>query len=671
MRLGTKILLLTLAITLSLAGIIVWVVTRDVAGHETQRAQADIARAVSAYFERIAALHEREIELVLESVMEEPANVGQLELLDAGDEAAREHFRSYLLGEVVQKKVKARPPTFQVVVNFEGKPLVAAAPGEPKLAEALARELVTWPYEPILDETDVHPRRYVWVNDGLYLALGRPLRLETSGPPTHAYFIGYRIDDDWARFLLDTSSDNERAEEGGAQAAAWFVVDGRVIARGSTSADLAAAASDGAVANIATAGAADVRRPIAFDAGGERFVGEAVAFELPGGRRGALAVASSLTRALERLRHLQAIIAWVTVGVVVVAVVAFRYVSNLIARPVRQLVAGTRRVAKGEFDEPIVVNRSDELGELAASFNEMAVGLRQRDLVKSTFGKFVDPKVVEGFLADPSRLMPGGDKRVQSVLFSDLAGFTTFSERLDPDDLVALLNEHLGDAAEIVAEMRGIVDKFIGDATVAFWGLPITRADEHAGLACVAALRIVRAIRRLDEQCARLGVPPLSVRVGVATGEVLVGIIGSANKYNYTVMGDTANLGSRLEGLNKTYGTNVLVSARTAAEAAHAVLTRRIDRVRVVGRAEPVEIHEVLAERGQENGVFSLRREAYAQAMSRYERRMWAEAGAAFERMTREWPNDGAARMMLTRCAAFQQSDPGPEWDGVWNATSK
>jgi adenylate cyclase len=300
----------------------------------------------------------------------------------------------------------------------------------------------------------------------------------------------------------------------------------------------------------------------------------------------------------------------------------------------------------------------------------MAIGLRQRDLVKSTFGKFVDPKVIEGFLADPSRLMPGGEKRVQSVLFSDIEGFTSFAERLEPDDLVSLLNGHLGDAADIVTATRGIVDKFIGDAIVAFWGPPITRPDEHAGLACVAALRVARSIRRLDAQCGRLGVRPLAVRVGVATGEVLVGIIGSANKYNYTVMGDAANLGSRLEGLNKIYGTNVLVSERTAQEAAGAVLTRRVDRVRVFGRAEPVDLYEVIAERGEENGAV-LRCEAYAEAMSQYDRRAWPIAAAAFERMTREWPHDGAARAMAERCTAFQESDPGTDWDGIWNAATK
>jgi adenylate cyclase len=671
MRLGTKILLLTLAITLSLAGIIVWVVSRDVSRNETERAQADIERAVSDYFGRIKSLHERAAELV-EILNEEPANAGQLEQLDAGEVAAKEHFRSEIFEKFLHGKLPLKP-TFDVIVNFEGQPKLAYAAGNAKLTEALSRES-SWPIEPILDESNLQPRRYVWVDGGLYFTLGLPLRLEVNGPPTHAYFIGYRIDDSWAQWLLgEGKAGPEPHHIHGTETAAWFVVDGKAIAHGSSFDEKGdRAAQDNAVARIAGGGAADTRRPIAFDAGGEHFVGEAVGFELPGGRRGGLAVASSLTHALSRLRRLQATIAWVTGIVVVIAFLAFRFVSNYIARPVRQLVAGTRRVAKGEFDEPIVLKRRDELGELASSFNEMSLGLQQRDLVKSTFGKFVDPKVVEGFLKDPSMLMPGGEKRVQSVLFSDLASFTTFSEKLAPDDLVNLLNGHLGDAADIVTETRGIVDKFVGDAMVAFWGPPIVGDDEHASLACVAALRIVRSVRRLDEECARLGVPPLNVRVGVATGEVLVGIIGSANKYSYTVMGDVANLGSRLEGLNKIYGTRILALDQTAKAADRSVLTRRIDRVRVVGRAEPVEIYEVLCERGEENGSeVTLRCEAYAEAFACYERRAWADGAAAFERVAAQWPSDSAARAMAKRCEKLHELNPNADWDGVWNATNK
>lgn len=698
MRLGTKILILTLTITLALSGTVVWVVTRDLTAHETSRAHADIDRAVSGYFSRIEALHERVHDFVT-LVIEDPQNRSQLELLDSGDESTLEHFR-LLFDDVVRVSLTRQgpgttadvqastrtsngnpAPAFHVILNFEGRALLTFAPGDTRLADALRREPITWPYEPLLADEPALSRRYVWAAGGLYLALGIPLHIDVSAPATHAYFIGYRIDDRWAAALLGEAGPADAARlPGAAPPQVWFLVDGDVVARAGTIASGAmttdAAATDDTLAAVTlAAGRSDVPRQVGFDAAGEHFVGKALTFGLPGARRGALVVASSLTGALAPLRRLQATIAWVTAGVILVAVVAFQFVSNLIARPVRQLVAGTQRVARGDFDEPIPVVRRDELGELARSFNDMAIGLQQRDLVKSTFGRFVDPRIVEGFLANPERLMPGGDKRVQTVLFSDLKSFTSISEQLDADDLVALLNGYLGDAADVVTGTRGIVDKFIGDAVVAFWGPPITAADEHAALACRAALRIVWGTRRHDERCRQLGVPSLGVRVGIATGEVLVGLIGSSNKYDYTVMGDTANLGSRLEGLNKLYGTSILVTARTAREAGDAVVTRRIDAVRVVGRAEPVEVFEVVADRDEPNAEIAMatarRCEAFAKAAGRYARREWAAAATAFERVCREWPEDSAARTFAERCAAFQHQDPGPGWDGVWAATSK
>jgi class 3 adenylate cyclase len=688
MRLGTKILLLTLAITLGLGGAIVWVVTREVTQDETARARADIRRAVSDYFAHIETLHRQTLYPIIKNVTGDAANQGQLEGLENGEEVSREHFK--LLFREVVKELPAPEPSFHVILNFEGKPLLNYAPKGAGLEAALSRDKIDWPYEPVLGEVPELTRRYVYVDGKLYLAMGIPLRMQASGPPTHAYFLGYLIDNAWVTLQLGSRPGGAVAQVGETPLHAWFVVDHNVVARGATS--TMGRLGERAVANAAerelelftansskpTAAATTTpvtaRRSIAFDAEDEHYVGEAVAFDLPGGKRGAISVASSLTHALQRLQRLQRTIGWVTGGAILIAVVAFRFVSNFIARPVGQLLEGTRRVARGEFDAPIAMKRRDELGQLAAGFNEMAAGLQQRDLVKSTFGKFVDPKVVEGFLADPSRLMPGGEKRVQTILFSDLAEFTTLSEKLEPDDLVALLNGHLGASADIVTATRGIVDKFIGDAVVAFWGPPIVTDDEHAGLACRAASRMARSVRELDEHCARLGVPPLRVRVGVATGEVLVGIIGSANKYNYTVMGDTANLGSRLEGLNKLYGTQVLVTERTAREAEGVVFVRRVDRVRVVNRIEPVELYEVLGERDDaatSDGDARQRCEAYAEALARYERRAWAEAGVAFRGMCQHWPHDAPARAMAQRCVAFEESCPGDDWDGVWNATSK
>jgi adenylate cyclase len=346
-------------------------------------------------------------------------------------------------------------------------------------------------------------------------------------------------------------------------------------------------------------------------------------------------------------------------------VIASRLLARALAKPVEQLVAGTARIAAGNFNVPIDARRRDELGQLARSFNQMAAGLEQRDLIKDTFGKFIDPKIVQSLLDDPDRLRLGGERRVQTVLFADIENFTTLSEKLSPEDLFRLLNGYLEDAADLVSETKGIIDKFIGDGVVAFWGPPLE--EQHAAAACRAALGFVRRAAAHDQLCRELSVPPLRVRVGVATGELLVGNIGSKSKYSYTVMGDVANLASRLEGVNKLYGTQILVSTRTAAEAAlQGIVSRKIDTVRVVGRREPVEMYEVLGQTIAADGELARRRDAFARALAMYSKRQWEEARVAFERI-----DEPPAVALAGRCAVFQEQDPGSTWDGVWNLDRK
>ncbi|MGH7179386.1 MAG: adenylate/guanylate cyclase domain-containing protein, partial [Tepidisphaeraceae bacterium] len=247
--------------------------------------------------------------------------------------------------------------------------------------------------------------------------------------------------------------------------------------------------------------------------------------------------------------------------------------------------------------------------------------------------------------------------REQTVLFADLSNFTSVAERLSPEELFRVLNAYLEEASAAVTDLRGIVDKFVGDGVVAFWGPPLE--SDHATGACLAALRLVN---RAGNSTTTANLPTLRVRVGIASGPVLVGNVGSRSKYNYTVMGDAANLASRLEGANKFYGTQILVSAATA-NAAKAI-TRKIDVVRVIGRNEPVELFEVLGEPGDAEAV--ARCEKYGCAMRLYESRDWQSAAAAFAAI-----GDPPSLVLSARCALFTRSDPGPGWDGVWNFETK
>ena len=654
MRFGTKILLFTLAITLSLSGVVVIAVTITITRAETARAKQSIHATIDQYDARLDA-RAIKIRSDIEKIAGEPDRRAYLnELQESGENVSVEtkiHLHDELLGRVLQTELTDAhdprvTPAFHVLVDARGHVLLAKA-NDGTWEPVLAR--LTWPVEPVLDRA-MPPRFYLSLQSRLHVTIGVPVRVALDEPPTIAYFVAYEINDEWVKAFLG-ATDLRVVMQLGAQ----------TIAR--------SAADEPAEKMLATLAVGSPQRgapsqAVEFRAHGERFVGEYRLY--PAGNRAlALILYGSLDEALKPLRRVQAFIALVTLIAAVLAVAASRVLARTLAGPVEQLVAGTERVARGRFDVPIDARRHDELGQLARSFNQMAAGLEQRDLIKDTFGKFVDPKIVQSLLDDPERLRLGGERRVQTVLFADIENFTTLSEKLSPEDLFRLLNGYLEDAADLVAETKGIIDKFIGDGVVAFWGPPLE--EHHAAAACRAALGFVTRAAAHDELCRELSVPPLRVRVGIATGELLVGNIGSKSKYNYTVMGDVANLASRLEGVNKLYGTQILVSPRTAIEAAPlGIVARKIDTVRVIGRREPVELYEVLGETSSTDGEMARRRDAFARALALYAKRQWEEARIAFERV-----EEAPAIALAGRCAVFQEQDPGAAWDGVWNLDRK
>lgn len=696
LRLATKILLLTLAIALGLAGGVAYFVSRDVRRVEVGRARARIHELVQDYVNSVQSLHER-VESIVRLVMEEPVNRSQLEQIGGTTpeaQTARVQLGDEVFGWVVQRELSQRDfgaPKFHVLLDLDGTPLLRTAlrpraeagPRErpyetdPVLQPALDGAQIEWPVGQVAqDASRTAVRTYVRIAGKLYLAMGVPLRsgLDPQEPPSHVYFIGYEVDQAWTRLLV-RSSGLESHGEVAANAApislqAAFFMDGKVIAsysHGSSGQGLEQALT----AVIAKIDEHDAERQIEFDANGEHFIGEAITFHAAPSAHGALAVASSLDQQLKALHELQRTIAIVTGVVLLLAVVAFQFVSQLIARPVRRLVAGSERIARGELGTAVVLNRRDELGDLATSFNMMAEGLRQRERIKDTFGKFVDPRVAEKLWSTGlGKGRAAGERLVQSILFTDLEGFTSATEKLSGDDVVALLNDYLADGAEAVQSTLGIVDKFVGDAVVAFWGPQIV--EDYAARACRTALRYVRQASRHRERCEALGIAPLRVRAGISTGEVVVGIIGSPDKWNYTVIGDAANLGSRLEGLNKVYGTSVLACSRTAAQTGESVIARRIDRVRVVGRAEAVDVYEILAERAEDDAevikTAESRRAAYDTAWRTYADRNWDAAANAFAALAES--GDKAATVLAARCRRFAAQQP-EGWDGVWNLESK
>ncbi|MFH1059652.1 MAG: adenylate/guanylate cyclase domain-containing protein [Pseudomonadota bacterium] len=282
--------------------------------------------------------------------------------------------------------------------------------------------------------------------------------------------------------------------------------------------------------------------------------------------------------------------------------------------------------------------------------------------VRRAFAFYLSEDVIEAVLKDPSRLRLGGQRRALSIYFSDLQGFTSISEKLDPEQLTGLLNDYLGDMTDIILEEGGTLDKYEGDAIIAFWNAPLDQPDHY--------MRAVRASLRCQQKLAerraefreRAGVD-LYMRIGLNSGEVVVGNMGSAKRFDYTMLGDAANLASRLEGANKVFGTYLMASEATWGPVSDELAGRELGRLRVVGRKVPVKVFEPLGVAGQTDLAPW---EPFVRGLELVGRGDWDAAAAAFAAL----PEDSASRTYLKRCQELS-GQPPEAWDGVWNLTSK
>jgi len=306
---------------------------------------------------------------------------------------------------------------------------------------------------------------------------------------------------------------------------------------------------------------------------------------------------------------------------------------------------------------------------LAAAFSYATEG-RQKLYIRHMFGQYMSETVINHLLEHPEKLQLGGERRRVTLFFSDLAGFTTISERLSAETVVSLLNDYLSAMTEIILEEEGTVDKFEGDAIMAFWGAPLDQADQ-AARACRAALRQQAALQDLNRQFADLNLPPLSMRIGLNTGDAIVGNLGSAKRFDYTVIGDTVNLASRLEGVNKFYGSYVMASEATAAECTGSVEFRELDLVAVKGKEQAIRVFEVLGLTGGLEPEVISRRQDFAQALELYRQGRFPEAQAGFEAILTENPKDGPARVYRDRCRKFMEAPPPAGWDTVFRPEGK
>ena len=295
----------------------------------------------------------------------------------------------------------------------------------------------------------------------------------------------------------------------------------------------------------------------------------------------------------------------------------------------------------------------------------------EKTRIRQMFQQYLPPAVVKELIRNPELLALGGEERVATMLFSDVQGFSRVAEGLAPTQLVALLNEYLTVMTDVVVEHGGIIDKYLGDALMAEFGVPVP-VDDHAVRACRAALRMRDELARLRQGWKARGMPELHARIGINTGRVLVGNLGSFRMMDYTCMGDHVNLASRLEGVNKEYGTQILVSELTWKLVESHFVGREIDRVRVVGREEPVAIFELVAVREaavSEDTTALLA--GFAEALALCRDRKFGAALDAFEALHQRFPDDGPTAVYLERSRKNAILPPPVDWDGVYQLASK
>jgi len=295
---------------------------------------------------------------------------------------------------------------------------------------------------------------------------------------------------------------------------------------------------------------------------------------------------------------------------------------------------------------------------------------RQRRQLRTVFDKYMAAEVVDEIMRNPEAIRLGGEKKELSVLFSDIAGFTSISERMDPETLVELLNKYLSAMTEIILRHRGNVNKYLGDGIMAVFGAPRGEPN-HASLACFAALDSQSELAGLRERWKAEGQPEISARIGINSGWLVVGNMGSQARMEYTVMGDAVNLASRLEGANKYYDTQILLGPRTYELAAGDIDAREVDRMRVKGKQEPVVVFELLARKGCLPAERHRVIETYREGLDAYKRRDFKTAAANFEAALALDPGDGPSRVYLSRAKEYLRNPPAADWDGAYELKSK
>jgi class 3 adenylate cyclase/CheY-like chemotaxis protein len=333
------------------------------------------------------------------------------------------------------------------------------------------------------------------------------------------------------------------------------------------------------------------------------------------------------------------------------------------------LSLGARDYITKPFQPPLLLKRL----EVHLLVEKQARELRYfNENLRKAFSTYLSSDVVEELIVNPTRLQLGGVKRRMSAIFTDIQNFTHISEVLPPYEMIYLFNQYLTVMSDAILDQKGTIDKYYGDAIMAFFGAPLELPD-HAARACISAIVMKRRETELNKKFAETKVDhkPFLTRIGIHTGDMIVGNMGTERKMNYTIMGHAVNIASRLEGINKQYGTWIIASEDTVKECGDSIFTRRLDRIRVVGVNEPILIYEVLELPDSVTPELRVQTELFHEALSLFETRDWNAAMSAFGKALEKYPNDRPTTMYMERCRQYLQTPPADDWDGVYNLSEK
>ncbi|MBU0728896.1 MAG: adenylate/guanylate cyclase domain-containing protein [Proteobacteria bacterium] len=308
---------------------------------------------------------------------------------------------------------------------------------------------------------------------------------------------------------------------------------------------------------------------------------------------------------------------------------------------------------------------------VSGGFKFITLDRRSKEM-RSIFSSYVSPKIVDQLVKDPSSAQIGGDTKEVTILFSDIKGFTTYSERNNPFKVVSTLNEYLAAMTKMILKFDGTVDKFLGDGIMAYWGAPLAQ-ESHAELAVSCVNAMVNQMKQLQKKWEKSGTPPLSFRVGIHSGEVIAGNIGAkGTKMEYTVIGDNVNLAARLEGTAKFYGVDILVSENTFNLTKNKFIYRELDRIRVVGKSIPVGIYELLGPvYDSEKDKLEAIANKFKEGLTLYRGKKWGKSLEIFEMFCKVNSDDRASKLYVERCQYFMKNPPADDWDGVFDRGEK